>query len=58
MEEERIGRALTKWKRNGTHAQDPGLKIYRRPEDRNRETGSATGCRRNTQRATANPSAA
>jgi len=33
-------------------------KLYRRPEARNRETGSATGCRLNTQRATAKPRAA
>jgi hypothetical protein len=32
--------------------------FYRRPEERKRETGSATGCRRNTQRATAKPNAA
>jgi hypothetical protein len=32
--------------------------FYRRPEDRKRETGSATGSRRNTQRATAKPNAA
>jgi len=32
--------------------------FYKRPEDRKRETGSATGCRLNTQRATAKPRAA
>lgn len=43
-----------KWKRNGARAPP----LYRRPDDRNRETGSATGCLRNTQRATAKPKAA
>jgi hypothetical protein len=54
------GRALTKWKRNGAHAQTYELIFYRRPEDRKRVTGSAKGiaCRRKIQRATANPIAA
>jgi hypothetical protein len=55
----------TKWRRNG-RAPKPRLpltkdpEIYKRPDDRNRETGSATGNaeRRKIQRATANPTAA
>jgi len=36
----------------------PEKPFYRRPWDRNRVTGSATGCRLNIQRATAKPIAA
>ena len=42
----------------GARAQTLAPTFYRRPEDRKRETGSATACRRNTQRATAKPRAA
>ena len=53
------GRALTKWRRNGAHAQ-ARITVYRRPCDRNRVTGSTTGiaCRLKIQRATAKPIAA
>jgi hypothetical protein len=42
----------------GARAQTLAPNFYSRPEERSRETGSATGCRRNTQRATAKPRAA
>jgi hypothetical protein len=52
------GRALTKWRRNGAHAQARQNRVYRRPCERNRVTGSITACRLKIQRATANPIAA
>ena len=52
------GRALTKWRRNGAHAQACKKSFYRSPCDRNRVTGSTTVCRLKIQRATAKPIAA
>jgi hypothetical protein len=51
------GRALTKWRRNGAHAQ-ARKNFYSSPCDRNRVTGSTTACRLKIQRATAKPIAA
>ena len=59
-QKERIGRARTKWRRNGARAQTFNGQIYNRPFARNRVTGSTTGTasRLKIQRATAKPIAA